>query len=225
MNSKLYALFPKSLKRCVHHFLVKRKYDVLLGKGATAHDTVLEGKNSIGIDATVSNSRLGKGTYVSGYSSLNNVCVGRFCSIGRRVFIGGFGTHPTNWVSTHPAFFSTKKQAGFTYTNYDLFPESKYVAPENKYHVVVGNDVWIGNNVIILNGITIADGAIIGTGAVVTKNIAPYAIVGGVPARIIRYRFDDETINKLLDLKWWGKDEDWLRSHCHLFNDVSKIVL
>ncbi len=88
------------------------------------------------------------------------------------------------------------------------------------YNAIIGNDVWIGSNVLIIGGIKIGDGAIVAAGAVVTKDVPPYAIVGGIPARIIRFRFDKEQINKLLELKWWNKDDDWLIKNNYLFCNV-----
>lgn len=89
---------------------------------------------------------------------------------------------------------------------------------------IIGNDVWIGANAIILQGVTIGDGAIIAAGAVVTKDVPPYAIVGGVPAKVIKYRFSDEVILKLLQIKWWDKPEEWIIQKLEKFTDVSGFV-
>lgn len=108
----------------------------------------------------------------------------------------GCGDHPTNFVSTSPYFY-------FDNLGYKL----KSAVSHNEFWdyapIIIGNDVWIGDDVFIKNGIEIGHGAIIGTGAIVTKNVPPYAIVAGIPAHIIRYRFDEATIEQLLKLKWW----------------------
>jgi acetyltransferase-like isoleucine patch superfamily enzyme len=129
--------------------------------------------------------------------------IGAFCSIGPEVIIGGLGTHPTNFVSTHPVFYSRLCQSGITFSSENLVEELK--------SVTVGNDVWIGARALILDGVTIGDGAIIAAGAVVTTDVPPYAIVGGVPAKIIRYRFSEDIISILLEWKWWELSEEILK--------------
>lgn len=142
------------------------------------------------------------------------VKVGRFCSIGAEVKIMLGGEHHTDWVTTYP--FTT------------LWPESAGTIsghPKTKGDVIIGNDVWIGYGAFIISGVTIGDGAVVGAQAVVTKSVPPYAIVGGNPARIIRYRFDEEVIRKLLAIAWWNWPEKDIRdvvpllvsSHIHAF--------
>jgi len=128
----------------------------------------------------------------SGYSE-----IGAYCSIAPGAKIGGLGRHPTDWISTHPAFYSTLGQAGLAFADKDMVDEC--------VQTKIGNDVWIGTNAIIMDGVTVHDGAVIGAGAVVTKDVPPYAVVGGVPAKVIRYRFSDEIIDEIRSLQWW----DW----------------
>jgi carbonic anhydrase/acetyltransferase-like protein (isoleucine patch superfamily) len=127
-------------------------------------------------------------------------------------------------VSIHPAFFSTAKQAGFTYVKKQLFNEKLYSSEQPEIHLEIGNDVWIGNNVSIMGGIKIGDGAIIGTKSLVTKNVEPYSIVGGVPAKILSKRFTDEEIGFLINAKWWEKDENWIIDNVDLFSNINNFI-
>lgn len=173
--------------------------------------------NSLAFGTILKNTEIGKYTYVAG-ARIQSAKVGRFCSIGPRARIGGLGRHPTEWISTHPVFFSTLKQANITYAEKDFFDECG--------EVIIGNDVWIGADAIVLDGVSIGDGAIIAAGAVVTKDVEPYSIVGGVPAKIIRYRFTDIQINFLQEMSWWNWPDEILRSHAELFRKpVDEAVL
>lgn len=148
------------------------------------------------------NVLLGDYSYISKNSSIKNCEIGKFCSIGPN-FCCGLGIHPTNGISTSPMFYSTAKQNGVTLCNKNKIEESQ--------RTIIGNDVFIGANVTVLDGVTIGDGAVIGAGAVVTSDIPPYAIAAGVPAKVVRYRFDSDTVSKLLGRKWWDGDETELR--------------
>lgn len=137
--------------------------------------------------------------------------IGRYCSIAQNTNIGQ-ANHPMQFLSTSPTFFekSFKISTGVSFPfkiEYDS--DKPHAATSTAATAAVakrtrlGNDVWVGHGAIIIAGVTVGDGAVVGAGAVVTKDVPPYAIVGGVPARVIRYRFDEETIRRLLDLKWW----------------------
>lgn len=126
--------------------------------------------------------------------------IGRYCSIAcGSKFLFTSGNHALTSLSTYtfPIF----------YEEWGLDAKDICGAWDNKGDIIVGNDVWIGFEAVILSGVTIGDGAIIGARAVVTKDVPPYTIVGGVPAKTIRKRFDDRTIEKLLSLRWWDRDE------------------
>lgn len=182
-----------------------------------------EGCNSISKFANLNNCELGFGSYVSDYSVLINTCIGRYCAIGPYVHIVS-GNHPTNcFVSIHPAFYSTVRNTGFAYVKDNQFEGVSYADYEKRWFVRIGNDVWIGHGVLIKNGVTIADGTIIAAGAVVVKDTEPYSIVGGVPAKLIRYRFNEENITFLLKLKWWDKDQNWLEKYADKFSDIENL--
>lgn len=133
------------------------------------------------------------------------------------------GEHPTNdWVSTHPAFYKPQNACRKSYTDRVKFKVLKYVDSENKYIVMIGNDVWVGANVLILNGVTIGDGAIIANGAVVTKDVKPYSIVGVIPAKEIRKRFGEEDILFLRDHPFWLQTDAWLEERADQLEDIER---
>lgn len=141
--------------------------------------------------------------------------VGSFCSIANEVAIFGGGEHRTDWATTSPLRF--------------LFGDplaGKDGSPVSKGATIIGNDVWIGFRAIVLSGVTVGDGAVIGAGAVVTDDVPPYAIVAGNPAKIIRYRFTPNEIEKLLALCWWNWDIDRIKIMTPLLcsTDIGKII-
>ena len=143
--------------------------------------------------------------------------IGKYCSIGPNVRIGT-GRHPLDCLSTstmvHRDFFTADGLIG-------IDPEMR-TEFDQKLPVTIGNDVWIGLNAVIMDGITVGDGAVIGAGAIVTKDVPPYAIVAGVPAKIIRYRFDEKTIERLLRTRWFDRDAAFIRTLP--FGDVNKAL-
>ena len=183
--------------------------------GATLLDTNLEGTNILFQDTYILSSTLGRFTYVQKRTTIINARIGKFCSIASNVSIGP-GIHKIDGVSTHPAFYLNNTPLIKTYCSKDLFVSSK--------KTIIGHDVWIGEGVIVMDGIHIGTGAIIAAGAVVTKNVPAYSIVGGVPANIIRYRFNAETINSLLQSDWWDFEDDWFEKNSNLMLDPAEFL-
>lgn len=178
-----------------------------------------EGFNRVCRGVYMSGSHIGYGSYIGNNSRIVSSRIGKYSCIAPNVRTTS-GTHPTDYISMHPAFFSTRGQAGFTFVNEQKFDEKT----DRAHHTVIGNDVWIGDSALLMEGITVGDGAVIAAGAVVTKDVPPYAIVGGVPAKIIRYRFNDEKIEFLKDFKWWNKDVLWLRENAEKFCDADLFI-
>ena len=194
--------------------------------------TVLMGKNFIGKKTVLKNCEVGYGSYVQENGNLTNTIIGKYCAIGSDVK-SSIGKHPVETIAAvHPAFYSTHGNMGYSYAKENIFEETSYIERDNssisasgiKPQIIIGNDVWIGNGVQILEGVTIGDGAVIAAGAVVTKDVEPYSIYGGVPAKFIKKRFSDDQIAKLLDLKWWDKGEDWILENIHKFANVDELI-
>jgi acetyltransferase-like isoleucine patch superfamily enzyme len=143
-----------------------------------------------------------------------NCNIGAFSSISNNVVIGG-AKHPMEWVSTSPVFSSRKDSVKKKYSMHDKGETPK---------TYIGNDVWIGERALIKAGITVGDGAVIGMGSVVTKDVPPYAIVAGCPARTIRKRFNDDIIDKLLTIKWWTFDDARLEEYARYITSPEDFI-
>ena len=212
-------LFSKVVKNTWLKILNRKK--CRFGRDTQIQGSTFEGENLISSGSQFTNSTLGLHSYLSSNCAISDTVVGRYTCIGPGVACVR-GTHPIrDFVSIHPLFYRTEAPAIFhPYISTNKFEEYIYADPENQRAVVIGNDVWIGAGAKILDGVTIGDGAIIASGAIVTKNVPAYAIVGGVPAKLIRYRFPVEEIDTLVRFQWWEKDSEWVKEHAEMFDNV-----
>lgn len=192
-------------------YLYSKFFKVVL-RGKSVLRSQIDKTAYVGSGTLLYDSSIGKYSYMGYDCEVVNCEIGKFCSLANNVIIGG-AQHPLNWVSTSPVFYN--QQGG---SNHHL-GSLEFDKTKRSY---IGNDVWIGNRAIIMQGIRIGDGAVIGAGAVITKDVPPYAIVGGIPARIIRYRFDEQTIAELQQSQWWNLSDDMLRQYSQYMNNPTE---
>ncbi|WP_284041531.1 CatB-related O-acetyltransferase [Polaribacter sp. Z014] len=160
--------------------------------------------------STINHSNIGNYTYCSNNALIQNATIGNYCSIADDVIIG-LGSHPLHFFSTAPIFYRKQNLLRIKLVDKDLdFEEYKPIK--------IGNDVWIGTRAIIMDGVTIGDGAVIAAGAIVTKDVPPYAVVVGIPAKIIKFRFNKIEIEKLLKSNWWQKNAEEVYEQEDLYN-------
>jgi phosphonate metabolism protein (transferase hexapeptide repeat family) len=222
MKSKLFRLLllpfgllnkviqiSKDGARDLHNKL--RFKDVKIDKGICIDDRTKMGKNiHILADTIINNSFIDSFTYIGKNGVVQNAQIGKFCSIANDVCIGP-GKHPIDNFSTATIFYRKKNTLNIELIEQDIFFEEYET-------VTIGHDVWIGTRAIVLDGITVGNGAVIAANSVVTKDVPPYAIVAGVPAKIIKYRFNDDKINKLNDSKWWELDLNEIKQKINNLN-------
>lgn len=166
--------------------------------------------------------RMGFASYIGSQCNIDAI-VGKYCSIGDRVIVLS-SRHPVHeFVSTHPMFYSTNMQNGYSYVKKQIY-EERYCPFEGGLAVKIGNDCFIGSNTIIMAGVTIGNGAVIGAGAVVTKDVEPYSIVAGVPAIKIGERFPADKVMFLEKSKWWEQPKEWLEKNADLFKNINLFV-
>jgi acetyltransferase-like isoleucine patch superfamily enzyme len=160
-------------------------------------------KDFLGYRYQIGDHTYGKPRVVS-WGEGTSLRIGKYCSIGTNVNIFLGSEHRIDWVSTYPFPFLWKEAASIP------------GHPFTKGDVVIGNDVWIGFGATILSGVTIGDGVAIGACSLVTKDVPAYAIIGGNPTQVIRFRFDEGTIQKLLQIKWWDWPDEKVKENVHL---------
>lgn len=169
----------------------------------------------IDVGCNVIDCEIGKCSYLAYNVWAIKAKIGSFCSIGDGAYIGG-AEHPMDWVSTSPAFENVKNS----------FPQKRFADLEVSLHkqTTIGNDVWIGHNAVIKQGVTIGDGAVIGSNAVVTKDVPPFAVVGGVPAKVIKFRFSEEQILFLQKVEWCSFSDEQLLDLGYSFKDINSFM-
>lgn len=175
-----------------------------IGKKVTLNNCILNEHSTIAEYGSIHNTKVGSYSALGRYSKIVHTKIGKYCAISWDTTINAI-SHPYNHL-TISAFPYVSRVGNFLKERKQTYKE-----------VVIKNDVWIGANSVIMPGITINNGAIIGAGAVVTKDVPDYAIVVGVPAKIVKYRFEEDIIKRLLELKWWDLDPKFIKKHVDLW--------
>jgi acetyltransferase-like isoleucine patch superfamily enzyme len=178
-------------------------------------DSVLGKYNVIFQNVAITHSRIGDHTYVQKNAVIMNADIGKFCSLAGGIHVG-LSQHASHYVSTHPAFYLRDTPLVKIFSKGDMFDPCRRVR--------IGHDVWIGQNAMIMGGVIIGTGAIIAAGAVVTKDVPEYAVAGGVPAKILKYRFEQKIREGVIRSQWWDKPQDWLEKNFMLFKDPGHFI-
>lgn len=205
IRSKIRSIFSRSLS-----FTSRIEYSVVSNKA------------KIWGHCKVFHSTIDDYSYVGDHCRVIHAHIGKFCSIAGDYTQIGMGNHSLDYISTSSIFSAKRNGTGISWSDNTVFEEFEEIS--------IGNDVWIGSSVKIMPGVHVGNGAVIGAGAIVTKDVPPYAIVVGVPAKIIRYRFPEDVIIQLENSKWWELDESILKENISLFKEplseenVSKIL-
>lgn len=207
------------LKSFIRNFRRQRQWKqkkIMVASNVSCSRCQMEEYVNIAHHAELKDCRIGKRTSIGRYTKIRNAEIGRYCSLSWNVSIGA-PSHPVDSVSMHA--FSYRSKFGLCRDT----PETLAFPDKIWKKVVIGNDVWIGCNVVIKSGITIGDGAVIGAGAVVLKDVLPYEVVAGVPAKRIRFRFSENTISRLENIKWWDWSDKEIKKNISLFSPHNKI--
>lgn len=183
-------------------------------RGNSIKNSFVHNESKIESGTTFLHSSMDKYSFCGYDCIIINTKIGKFCSIASNVKIG-LAQHPYEWVSTSPTFYFGRDSVRKKFSNFNR---------NNDKETVIGNDVWIGENVLIKQGIKIGHGTVIGMGSVVTKDVEPYSIVGGNPAKLIKKRFEEDTIEKLLLSKWWDLSDSEIKRKAINIRDVDKFL-
>ncbi|MEP4740495.1 CatB-related O-acetyltransferase [Saccharospirillum sp.] len=179
--------------------MVKLIYFKILKKlrGNNTRNSRVDRESKVEDGTVFINSSMDRYSFVGSDCEIQNSDIGRFCSIANSVIIGG-SLHPIDWISTSPVFYDNRDSIKKKFARHKRAPQKR---------TKIEHDVWIGRNVLIKQGVCVGTGSIIGMGSIVTKDVLPYSIVGGNPARLIRMRFSSEIADSLLKSNWWDLDE------------------
>lgn len=183
-------------------------------RGSAITGSNIDKTSKVEAGSHIVNSSFDRHSFCGYDCEIYNTDIGSFCSIANNVTIGG-SQHPMEWVSTSPVFRAGRDSVKKKYSEFKF---------EDGKRTIIGPDVWIGEKALIKQGVTIGAGAVVGMGSVVTKDVGPYQIVGGCPAKVIRKRFDDDTIDNLLEIKWWEFNEQELNKFAPYFTDPREFI-
>lgn len=210
-------LMEVSVKRWIRHLLYQWKFrnSKIHVFSSISLDTTIGESCVIFSEAVLSHSKIQRHTYIQKATTIVNTVIGSFCSIGANVKIG-LPDHPLHFVSTHPAFYDPSQPLMKSFTT--------SIQHQARKKTILEHDVWIGDGAFIRSGVTIGTGAVVAAGSVVVKDVEPYSIVGGNPARHIKYRFSDEIVVGLLKSKWWMLSDTELSQLSQEFIDPQLFV-
>lgn len=190
-------------------FKLFKKLRLVAVRNSTVHPTA-----KLESGTTFYNSNIDRHSFCGYDCDVYYADIGGFTSIANGVILGG-GHHPMEWVGMSPVFYEGRDSVKAKFATHKRDPVKR---------ISIGHDVWIGRSVVVLSGINIGNGAVIGAGSIVTKSVPPYAIVGGNPAKILRYRFDPSTISRLEASEWWFLPEERLYELGDYFNNPEKFL-
>ena len=211
-----------ALARILNKKIKNRNVEIHWTSRFRVRKTILADYTRIGSNVSLVGSDIGCATYIVGPAIASHTRIGKFCSVGSD-FMVARGKHPIDqYVSTHPAFYSTKGQSGLVFSDDDLFDELPMAS--SSFQVEIGHDVWIGARVVVLGGLSIGTGSVIAAGSVVTNDVPPYEVWGGIPAKKIRDRFDESVRNGLLSSEWWNWDIDVIRERSNEMLDAVRFA-
>lgn len=196
-----------NLKYILSRILKKLRFSAI-------RNSVIPRTSKIESGSTVINTVLGDYSFCGYDCAIENTKIGKFCSIADNVRIGG-ARHPYEWASTSPVFYKGRDSIREKFSEFQRDAEPQ---------TFIGNDVWIGANVLIKSGVIIGNGAVVGMGSVVTKDVEPFEIVAGNPARHIKYRFNQQVRTVFNEIEWWECEVNELKEAAKFINDIEKFI-